>query len=234
MFNYLMTPLDRHFDLGFGFTGNSFRDAANLLNKSSDEFYFGDPPIAYLQRHAIELYLKSAIIILYKLDGNSIDSNDNKTFPKISSGEKKKALFQVHSIGSLFSHLQVELSRMKGMLKERSELEWTLSDKFISNISIIDKNDPSSTFFRYPVTKEKGDHVKSPSEPTTQEAMFEKMKAGKGLVKAFIVVDRNDEVVDSYELRKSMNKEVSEALEYVLKNLDGFHVAMRAELTEGW
>jgi len=234
MINYLLTPIDRHFDLGFGFTGNTFRDAANSLLDNKDEFYFGDPPISYLQRHAIELYIKSGIIILNKLDGNVVDANNDKSFPMIKVDGKEKRLFQVHSISKLFNHLKIELDRMENTLKQMSEMDWGFSDKFVSYISVIDKNDPSSTFFRYPVTKEKGDHIKSPSEPTTQEAMMEKMKSGKGLVKAFVVFDENDEVVDSYELRKSMDKEISEALEYVLNDLYGFHAAMRGELTGGW
>jgi len=156
MINYMLAPLDKHFDLGFGFTGNTFRGAAESLVAKEDKSYFGDAPISYLQRHAIELYLKSAIIILHLLNGNSIDANDNKSFPKVISNGKEKPIFNVHSISELFNHLCIELNSMEALLKEKSEICWNFSKEFKSNIQIIENNDPSSTFFRYPVTKEKG------------------------------------------------------------------------------
>ena len=234
MYKYLLAPLDKHFDLGFGFMGNTFRDAATTLTERKKQIYHGDIPISYLQRHAIELYLKSAIIILHKIKGNVIDANNKKTFPKLVSSGKLKPIYLVHSVGDLHHHLRITLNEMEGTLKEYSEICWEFSDTLTSNISIIDKNDPSSTFFRYPVTNEKGDDVKSPAKESSQVDILDKMKSNTDFVKAIMVFDGNDDVISTYEIKKSMDEKISEALLQVMEELHGFHSAMRAEITDGW
>jgi len=58
--NILITPPEKHFDRGLGISAWHFRDAANelLMSEKSRDLV---SPIGYLQRHAIELYLKSLI-----------------------------------------------------------------------------------------------------------------------------------------------------------------------------
>ncbi|RXU06233.1 hypothetical protein B1F69_00065, partial [Pseudomonas syringae] len=61
---YMMLPLDRHFDSGFGAVADSFRDAADALEDTPT--LNTHLPVSFLYRHAIELFLKSAIIILHR------------------------------------------------------------------------------------------------------------------------------------------------------------------------
>lgn len=58
--HYLCTPLDQHFDNGFGAVADSFKEAADSLVQSTAEAQFLNShlPISFLYRHAIELYLK--------------------------------------------------------------------------------------------------------------------------------------------------------------------------------
>jgi hypothetical protein len=58
--NYLLTPLHKHADLGFGATAHSYKEAADYLEVNGAELvhFNGHLPINFLRRHAIELYLK--------------------------------------------------------------------------------------------------------------------------------------------------------------------------------
>lgn len=66
---YLLAPLDKHYDRGFGAVANSFMEAADDLQEDAATgatFLNRHLPISFLYRHAIELFLKSGIIILHK------------------------------------------------------------------------------------------------------------------------------------------------------------------------
>ena len=63
--NVFITPPETHFDGGLGISASDFRSAAETL-KSSEVSGSGILPICYLQRHSLELYLKSLIFILHK------------------------------------------------------------------------------------------------------------------------------------------------------------------------
>jgi hypothetical protein len=69
---YLLTPLHTHVDFGFGRTGDAFKAAADKLEAESSArsgVMHAHLPINYLRRHAVELYLKSIIVIVHtKLD----------------------------------------------------------------------------------------------------------------------------------------------------------------------
>lgn len=65
---YMMAPLAEHYDDGFGAVADAFRDAAIKLREGSGSkpFQWEHLPETYLLRHAIELYLKSGIIIVHR------------------------------------------------------------------------------------------------------------------------------------------------------------------------
>lgn len=57
MFEYLLMPLDTHFDYGFGMRAEAYKDAADKLAEECLGMH-SHLPIRFLLRHAIELYLK--------------------------------------------------------------------------------------------------------------------------------------------------------------------------------
>ena len=66
---YILTPLHTHIDFGFGATGDAFKEAADKLEASLSErrgVFNEHLPINYLRRHAVELFLKSAIVIIHR------------------------------------------------------------------------------------------------------------------------------------------------------------------------
>ena len=60
-----LLPPERHFDGGLGATAGEFKRSAEEL-KVTKGTALAHLPVCYLQRHSIELYLKSLIVILYK------------------------------------------------------------------------------------------------------------------------------------------------------------------------
>lgn len=65
---YLMAPLEEHYDDGFGAVGDAFYRAAKALEKENKglRFAWNHLPQIALYRHAVELFLKSGIIIIHR------------------------------------------------------------------------------------------------------------------------------------------------------------------------
>lgn len=66
---YMLAPLSEHYDDGFGAVGDAFSNAAKALNKRNagdGSTSLDDLPEIYLLRHAVELFLKSGIIIMHR------------------------------------------------------------------------------------------------------------------------------------------------------------------------
>ena len=59
--NFLFTPPNTHYDNGLGIPAHNFLNAANIL-KENNNTMAGVLPLYYLQRHSIELFLKSLIV----------------------------------------------------------------------------------------------------------------------------------------------------------------------------
>jgi hypothetical protein len=73
---YLFMPLNQHIEDGFGATAEAFEQSAKLLSSSSDDVtYHYQIPLCFLYRHAIELYLKSAIVVLHRALAIPYDKN---------------------------------------------------------------------------------------------------------------------------------------------------------------
>ncbi|MGH9638275.1 MAG: hypothetical protein ACRD72_25860, partial [Candidatus Angelobacter sp.] len=65
---WMMMPLEEHYNDGFGAVGDAFRRAAETLNKNNSDgpMLWSHLPEIYLLRHAVELFLKSGIIIMHR------------------------------------------------------------------------------------------------------------------------------------------------------------------------
>jgi len=100
--NYLITAPNTHYDGGLGITAYNFSNAADILKKN-DNSINGILPLCYLQRHAIEFFLKSAIVILHKRfevpygEGFSIEK------PAIKVKEKWVLSLNTHNLCDLYS-----------------------------------------------------------------------------------------------------------------------------------
>ena len=90
---FTFMPLHRHFDGGFGAIGDAFKEAGDQLGKSPINDIHKHLPLAYLYRHAIEMYLKSMIVIIHK------KFDDSSQPPLVLYRHKRRPFDTVHTLG---------------------------------------------------------------------------------------------------------------------------------------
>ena len=142
-------PLALQTDLGLGATADSFYYAAQALDDNQDTKYGfgiggGKLPILYLYRHSIELYLKSAITLIYKISFKK-SKTGNDDFPKLVENGKEKKIFNVHSIKTLFENFLIIFS-----VHDKFHRTLILSGFCLLKIAKISLN---SSFFPKPIKR---------------------------------------------------------------------------------
>jgi hypothetical protein len=180
---YMMLPLDRHFDSGFGAVADSFRDAADALEDSreSTPTLNAHLPVSFLYRHAIELFLKSAIIIFHRKLNIPYGAIPASGEPQIPIGEKWKPMHNVHGLQPLYQHFCSLFEDHAEYLASHTNTDWSLPTELGQWISEIEATDSSSTFFRYPVTKDKEkDKQKSVIREDDYDALLSRMEQRYG------------------------------------------------------
>ncbi len=232
--NYLMTPLHTHADLGFGATADSYKDAADdlELNGAERAHFNGHLPINFLRRHAIELYLKSGIIFhrVLKLPfGEKPWDSD----PMIrDNGTTWRPLYKTHSIKTLNNYFSRLFIEQQDFLVANTCTNWSFPPELVDQINTIEVFDPDGTHARYPVTKDAAiDQVKSSMTEKSCDELLAMMKEEKKPVKAFLMVNDNDDIVQSFSLNRDPMPELTAALKAVAEMLHDCHAAMRGELT---
>lgn len=234
MLEYSFTPLDKQYDDGFGAVGLSFKEAAESLTAEDDRntFLHNHLPFNFLYRHSIELFLKGIIIILHRrLQLPSGDATHERN-PRILISGKWKEIYQVHGIGELYNSFKSIVTTYSLDLKQIADTDWATTpnelDEWIYN---IDEADRSSTFFRYPVTKNLiGDIKKSSIQEATPEEVLASHKANSKPVKVLMVVDDNDSVINTHQFINEPMSDLSFALKNTADLLSGAHFGLMAEL----
>lgn len=124
--NYLLTPLEQHFDLGFGSVANSFKHAADLVLSSQSESptLNSHLPASFLYRHSIELFLKSGIIIFHRKFQIPFDQKPHNSEPKVLVGQEWKTMYSVHGVQDLYSYFRSLVSRHAEYLAEHTRTIW--------------------------------------------------------------------------------------------------------------
>lgn len=233
---YMMLPLDRHFDSGFGAVADSFKDAADTLDSARENApTLNDHlPISYLYRHAIELYLKSAIIILHRKLNIPYGDTPASGEPKILDGPKWKPMYQIHGLLPLYRYFSSLFADHAEYLSNHTSTDWSFHAELGKWINDIEETDSSSTFFRYPVTKDKTkDKEKSTIKVDDYDAMFSKVKQNQKPVKAFLMVDQDQNIIESFSHDDTRSKETIGTLRQAAEVFSNCHAAMVGELTGG-
>lgn len=233
----MLTPLNKHFDLGFGAMGNSFKGAADAIfqSQAAAPYLNAHLPASFLYRHAIELFLKSSIVILHKKLKLPFGSGAHSSEPQVLIGGKWKPIFNVHSLIPLNSYTRDLFSQHEDSLKKLSDMDWSVQPEFTEWIKTIDATDSTSTFFRYPVTK---NHDRDRSNSVIKEDSYlnimARMGPGHPPQKAFFVFNENDELAAAFHQDDTSSIQTIKTLREASNLLYGFHAAMRHELTGGW
>lgn len=195
----MMLPLYLQYDSGFGAIANSFKSSADALESNpSAGGLQSHLPISFLYRHSIELYLKSCIVIFHRRFNIAYQQTGNDE-AAILVGSKPKLLKDIHALMPLYTHLKSLIDTNIDFLTTFEKTDWILTSELDARVNLIDGTDSSSTFFRYPVTKDKPkDKQKLIVQPTDWENMVANMNTGPKPVKAFVFVDADHNVAQAF------------------------------------
>jgi hypothetical protein len=237
---YLMAPLEEHYDDGFGAIGEAFNAAAAALAKANgaDRMFWSDLPVIFLLRHAIELFLKSGIIIVHrklKLPYGSEPYSSAKPM-LITPDGSWKPLFKTHDLPELYSYWKQIITEHKERLTmlSRRKPDMSVPEELDGWVKALGATDPSSDYFRYPVSKNRSaDKEKSTHKEVAMESLFPSEPSDEK-VHALVLKDADGNWVRAFKHDASTNKAVEEAAWKAADMLFNFHVMMRMELTEGW
>ncbi len=228
--NILLTPPENHFDSGLGISAWNFRSAANTL-KSSDDQSSGMLPICYLQRHSLELYLKSLIYILHKKFSIPFGDGFDLEKPAIQVNDKWKALSNTHNLTDLYRHFTNIFD--SSLVTMPSSTDWTLPPELNTQINLINGYDPKSTYFRYPkATNQSLDSKKSEIQPIdVGDDLGKFIDNSDTPVKCVLMLDENDNVTSTYSLTEDPIVNVKEALDEAVETVHNLQCAFLGELT---
>ncbi len=235
--NYLYMPFHQHADSGFGATGDAYKEAADYLEQSStteNSICDSHLPINFLRRHAIELFLKSGIIIFHRvlhLPYGDIPWDSNNPMTLLKEG-KWRPLYATHSVKKLHRYHSQLFSDHKNFLSKNTRVNWSFPAEMAAWIDTIESFDPDGTHSRYPVTKNVDiDRIKSSVAEQPLQDLLGFMKEQKGPAKVILSYNENDEIVQSFRLNANPMPELTEALKVVVELLCDCHTNMRGELT---
>ena len=233
---YLLSPLESHYDSGFGAVANSFKYAADSLAPAgiAQLSLNGHLPASFLYRHAIELYLKSGILIFHKKFNIPWGKESPNEEPGLVVNGKWHAMFNVHRLTPLHARLIEIVQLQANYLSAQTRTNWSFPQELQDWVATIDSADSSSTFFRYPVTKHKDrDKEKSSVKEEPIKSILGSIGAGEAAQKVHVVLDAEGHVVESYRLDNAAGMALLEVLRKVADCMYGCHAALRGELTGG-
>jgi hypothetical protein len=228
--NVFLLPPEKHFDGGLGITAGEFKRSADEL-KGAKGTALAHLPVCYLQRHSIELFLKSLIFILHKKfkipfgDGFSIGK------PAVLVNGKWKLLSNTHNLADLYTYFIQLFDSVKSVMPKSTD--WIIDPKIKTKINLINGYDPDSTYFRYPkALDEKRDRMKSEVQPTDIDKTIKRANSSSSSpVKSVVMLNENDEIIETYDLASNAIPDVRNALDYTVDFLHEIHCAFLGELT---
>jgi hypothetical protein len=245
--NYILTDISTHLDFGFGVTAGKFREAANFLDRAEDYksgMQSDELPTLYLYRHSTELYLKSLIIILHKklqLPYKNGEVPFDTDTPYVYNRKKNQwtELTNTHDIYTLYSYFISMVAQHKTLLEQKApkggwNIEKTENETYVD---LIRNYDFDSTYFRYPVTKNKNmdKHKYGVERVIDEQTLMKKIQANKPEKEfTLLILDENDNFVEAHRKSPSRLQGVAEALKELSHFLDGIHIMTRMTLCDGW
>ena len=232
-----MMPLDRHYDYGFGATGDAFFEAAKILEKDAKPTLFLDAlPRGFLLRHALELFLKSGIVVIHRRLKLPFDNDPSDSAPRILVETEWIPFFRVHGIANLYEYWKSLILQhgdtLVALTKRKPDL--AIPSGLDEAIALIQKTDPQGTYYRYPANRDPNeDKLKSPFKEVTREQLFPPDLPKDKKVRALVIENEDHEFVRAFVLDDTTEKEALQALFATTEWFSGFHAMTRIELTGG-
>jgi len=246
--NYYFTEISTHVDKGFGVTAEAFKHAADALITSEyheSAIPQSRVPVQYLYRHAIELYLKSMIIIFHsQLDIPERGKQNgyvNIYLPRSARRPGQKYAYspinKTHSIRILFSAWKNVIISYRNRLNELApDGDWRINPEMLAHVRVISSYDDTGDYFRYPVSNFPSDveSEKFSMKRLPVDDLFTKVKTDRQKQMMLLVLDENDEVIDAYRHDAQYLKDVEHSLRELCESLSGYHVMTRCTLCGGY
>ena len=238
---YLLAPLEQHSDDGFGAVGESFKRAADMLVKTDEarqRMFWSELPIIFLLRHAIELFLKSGIIVVHRRLKLPYDAEDHKTTKPslLTPAGLWKPLFRTHDLPELYWYWKKLVADHKDHLTEISEHkpDMSIPTELDGWVAAVGRVDPNSDYFRYSVSRNRdSDKGKSSFKEVSLESLFPS-EEGEEKVRALVLEDGEGNFVRAFKHDNATNRDVEEAAWMAADMLSNFHIMLRVELMDGW
>lgn len=231
-------PFSRHADDGFRAVGQAFQDAADCLRTEGGEGgprkMHGHLPTNYLYRHAIELYRRSMVLTVHRRLHLGSASGDHEPIPQIPVGQSLRPIYNVHSLRALFDEMKRIFTAHRDTIRAFAKTDWSkVPDELGGWIATIDDADPASMVFRYPVSRSpEMDEKKSSIKPVGVAELSARMKVDGPEQLALIMVDQDDNVVESFALDGNPIPELRSALISAAEMLSGAAFGVIMELGE--
>lgn len=216
---------------------DSFRDAATSLMNAGEKGEHEYLPINFLLRHAIELYLKSVIVVLHRSLRLPYEEEPWDGEPTILHSGKPTKLRNLHSIGSLSRHATDTFLANLPTFEGKGPIDWSdaIPAEYETWVDAVERYDASGTFFRYPRTKhETADGEKSQFKVGDLDAALQKNEPGGPPVLAFAFVDDEHTVQEAFIRDPEALAGVRHALLKLADHLSSFADALRADIAGGW
>lgn len=220
-------------DRGLGAAADAFKEAADrLTNGPEAEGTLNDHlPAGFLYRHAIELYLKSGILIVHSLLGLQFAPNAPDVPAVPSPSARWTRIERVHSIEVLYDRWRDLTDNYGPGLSAPVKTRWERPDDLDDVVERIENLDPSGEYFRYPYSKHATDSPdRSLHRPDQFSDIVARMAPGGPYVKAFALTNESGEVVRSYRYDDEEVTGILGDLDRVANYLADAHALMRL----GW
>ncbi len=234
---YMMAPLDSHYDRGLGATGEAFMRAAMVVrDHDKNSLFLESLPQGFLLRHAIELFLKSGIVIIHRKLKLPFNDQSPTSDPMVHIGNEWKPFNRVHSIADLYAYWKelVAAHEQELIAVSKNRPDMSLAPELDGWITLIEQTDPDGTYYRYPAIRDPNeDKDKSPFKEKTQETLFPKKPSDKKVF-ALVVENEDREFLKAYSFDDEAGKATLDALLFVGDYLFNFHAMTRFEFTDGW
>lgn len=226
------TPLTAHYDFGLGAMANAFEDAAECIEKAVAEnrFLNWTLPVCFLRRHAIELFLKSMLVILDR----RFSGVSRLEEVRISVKGKLRPLTTIHSVGELYSNLKSRLALYEEKWRPLSRTDWlNFPVELDSWIAEIEAADRKGTFFRYPDSSDpQGDEAKSMFRRSSVDEIIASISPDS-IPGHTVLVGDDDTVTEVYTENRDVLARELEILRTATTLLSAANFGLRTELADG-
>lgn len=233
---YQFKSMDKHVDLGYGITADSFYAVAKNVYESIDNmevspFIPKNLPVLYLFRHSCELFLKSCILNFHIALNINWKPHKRLSYVFKYDGKHPISIKNCHSLQTLYIYLLEVLEVNNTEIKRKyPNGNWDYIKEIEEEIEFITDYDSKSDYFRYPISSnelkdlEKQIMRNIPTEEIEEHIVDDKLTA------FHVVVNSDGDPVEFYKAEKMILTELENKITNAAELLHSFYLQTRHNL----